>query len=391
MVSPYGSISVVSTGAQLLPETKTIYIGAPIRSRMSIEDYLRHLSLYSWAQTLLPDFVLAFAFFTALSYAVLGKRFGNQRPAVTMSAALGLALAAGLVWWERQNELSVRNLGPIAVGFAVMVLALVIYQSVRQVGGSWAGAGIALGASILVASLLGLKWSMDPGIVQTVTTVALIVGLLAFLMHHRDHAVFSPARLQQADARHDMSDLYQNRHVSGRITNRLRRLKKQAKTLRDHPEQTDTMVAQLQRLLPAEGWLTERMARLRAKVHRIRKGHLARLDETSGAFAGLPRSEMKRVAAEMVNSYQKLTGMDARLERLDAAVAAYEKRVITLTQMAQRYAQHGDRKKLPGLLKEAEELQRHNSRLCEIIMQTENKLTSLLQKVAAQARQVKKA
>ena len=358
---------------------------------MSIEDYLRHLSLYSWAQTLLPDFVLAFAFFTALSYAVLGKRFGNQRPAVTMSAALGLALAAGLVWWERQNELSVRNLGPIAVGFAVMVLALVIYQSVRQVGGSWAGAGIALGASILVASLLGLKWSMDPGIVQTVTTVALIVGLLAFLMHHRDHAVFSPARLQQADARHDMSDLYQNRHVSGRITNRLRRLKKQAKTLRDHPEQTDTMVAQLQRLLPAEGWLTERMARLRAKVHRIRKGHLARLDETSGAFAGLPRSEMKRVAAEMVNSYQKLTGMDARLERLDAAVAAYEKRVITLTQMAQRYAQHGDRKKLPGLLKEAEELQRHNSRLCEIIMQTENKLTSLLQKVAAQARQVKKA
>ena len=42
-------------------------------------------------QTLLPDFVLAFALFTALSYAVLGKRFDHQRPAVVMSAAVGLA------------------------------------------------------------------------------------------------------------------------------------------------------------------------------------------------------------------------------------------------------------------------------------------------------------
>lgn len=50
--------------------------------------------------SLLADFLIAFAFFTALSYAVLGRRFGQQRPAVVMSAALGVALALGLVWWE---------------------------------------------------------------------------------------------------------------------------------------------------------------------------------------------------------------------------------------------------------------------------------------------------
>ncbi len=48
-------------------------------------------------QTLLPDFVLAFTFFTAIIYAVLSRRFGEQRPAVAMSAALGMALSAGLV------------------------------------------------------------------------------------------------------------------------------------------------------------------------------------------------------------------------------------------------------------------------------------------------------
>jgi len=50
-------------------------------------------------ETLLPDFVLAFTFFTALIYAILGQRFGRERPAA-MSGVLGLALAIGLVWWE---------------------------------------------------------------------------------------------------------------------------------------------------------------------------------------------------------------------------------------------------------------------------------------------------
>ncbi len=111
--------------------------------------------------TILPDFVLSFAFFTALVYAVLGRRFGQQRPAVAMSAALGMALSVGLVSWEYYHGYSIRSLGPIAAGFAIIVLAGVIYQSIKGVGGSWAGAGIALGASLLIGWTLGLDWPVD--------------------------------------------------------------------------------------------------------------------------------------------------------------------------------------------------------------------------------------
>ena len=54
-------------------------------------------SLGDLFDTVLPDFVLSFAFFTSVIYAVLGRRFGQQRPAVAMSAALGMALSIGLV------------------------------------------------------------------------------------------------------------------------------------------------------------------------------------------------------------------------------------------------------------------------------------------------------
>lgn len=47
-------------------------------------------------KTLLPDLILAFAFFTALAYAVLGKRFDRQRPAIVMSAVIGMSLSRNL-------------------------------------------------------------------------------------------------------------------------------------------------------------------------------------------------------------------------------------------------------------------------------------------------------
>jgi len=153
------------------------------------------MNMYELLDSLLADFVLAFAFFTSMTYAVLGKRFEKQRPAITMSAAIGFALSIGLVWWERANDLSIKDLGPIAVGFAVLLLAFVMYQSVRQVGGSWAGAGITIGAAIIIARLLGLNIPVDWQIVQTIIVVALIFRLLAFMSHR--HSLF----LQTADPR----------------------------------------------------------------------------------------------------------------------------------------------------------------------------------------------
>ena len=52
-----------------------------------------------------------------------------------MSASIGFALSTGLVWWEQANELSIKALGPIAVGFAILVLAFVMYQGILQLTG----------------------------------------------------------------------------------------------------------------------------------------------------------------------------------------------------------------------------------------------------------------
>ena len=170
-------------------------------------------------ETVLPDFVLAFAFFTSIAYAILGKHFGQQRPAIAMSAAIGFALSTGLVWWERKMDLSIINLGPIAIGFAVIILAFVMYKAIGQIGGSWAGAGIALGASILVTKFLEIDIPIDSDIVHTVMTVALIVGIMAFLLHHRGYnpqVQYSQPR--PADIRHDMSDLHRDKRMSKRLT-----------------------------------------------------------------------------------------------------------------------------------------------------------------------------
>jgi len=45
---------------------------------------LSFLPLGDLFETLLPDFVLAFAFFTALIYSILGRRLGHGRPTVAI-------------------------------------------------------------------------------------------------------------------------------------------------------------------------------------------------------------------------------------------------------------------------------------------------------------------
>ena len=356
---------------------------------MRLNTLFSSVRLYDLFETALPDFVLAFAFFTSVAYAVLGKRFELQRPAVAMSAAIGLALSMGLIWWERQTGFSVKNLGPIAVGFAVILLALVMYQSIRGVWGSWAGAGIALGASILVAKLLEISFPVAADIVQTVVIVALIVGMTAFLFHRHGHSVpIQEARPVLADIRHDMSDLNRDRRLSRRLTRGLRRVRHEAAALHEHPEEAVEILGQLKRILPAEGWLTQQMAQLRAKAHGIRNGHLARLQETRDAFAKLPASARKQAAANLADRYNQVIGIDNRLERLDNAVAETERRIRDLTARAQQYAAQGDQPRLQDTLKTAERLQRHNSRLVKIIKHTEAKLSALVREVADQAKGV---
>jgi len=358
---------------------------------MRLEYWFQDWHLEELLDSYLPDFVLAFAFFTSVVYAILGKRFEQQRPAIAMSTALGLALSSGLVWWERSNGYSIKNLGPIAVGFGILLLAFVMYQSVRQIGGSWAGAGITLGASILIANVFGFKALIDPQIIQTITVVALIIGLMAIFAHRRH--LFPSHHLSDAglpEIKHSMADLYRERHLSKKLDRGLKKVRKEAKTLHEHPEEASNVLLQIKRMLPAQGYLTERMAQLRAKAHQIRNGHIAQLEETRHTFAKLPTSAKKKAAAELSARYNQIVGIDTRLERLDRAVAENERRIRELTAKAQDYTANHNHQKLTETLKAAEKLQHHNSKLFKIIERTENKLSAIAKKITNGVKKIEK-
>ena len=349
------------------------------------------LGIGRFFETLLPDFVLAFAFFTSVCYAVLGKRFGQQRPAIAMSATIGFALSVGLVWWEQANGFSIKNLGPVAVGFAIIILAYVMYHAIGQIGGSWAGAGIALGASMMVAKVLGLKLPLDNEVVLTVMIVALIVGILSFMSHsHYNYPKLQYSRPFVRDIRHDMSDLYRDKRLSNRLTKKMKDIRHKTEKLDEHPEESGEILHQLRKILPAEGWLTQRMAQLRAKAHRVRNGHIARLKETRHLVAELPASAKKKISTELADRYRHIIGIDTRLQRLDRAVAENERRIYQLTREAQKYTSQSEPRKLHDAIKAAEKLQRHNTRLFKIIVRTGDKLTRAAMGVVDKTREVDK-
>ena len=353
---------------------------------------LAEFALSDSARGLFPDFVVAAAFFTALIYAALSSRFERQRAAAVAALAAGLALSAGLVWWEYQVGLSIRDLGPFAAGFAVLLLGAVMYQAVRQVGGSWAGVGISLGASLLVSKLLAIPWPLDVQVVQTVTAVALTVGALALLLRHQGHhALVSTRTVALPVGRRDVRDLRESRVVSDLMNRRLRRVRREADLLHQQPELAADIATQVRRMLPAQGWLTQRMAQLRAKALQVRKGHVARLAETKDVFRKLPASAKKRAAGVLAARYQQLVGIDQRLVRLDHAVAANEKRIRELCAVAQRYAAAYEYRKLVDVLEQAQKFQHHNSKLFKLIDRTEKKLTIIAQEVAKDAREVSDA
>jgi len=362
---------------------------------MALTDPFSSLAGLPFAQlfeSLIPDLILSFTFFTALTYAVLGKRFGHQRPAIAMSAALGLALAMGLTWWEHQQGWSIRDLGPLAVGFAVILLAMVMFQGVRQTGGSWAGAAIALGASILVAWTLGL-WHGASGILNALALLAVIVGVVVFVLHVHGknthvHPIPAAAVPKLAEVDHDMSDLYEDRHVDDRLRQRFGHLRHEACHLADHPQDASGVMNQLRRMLPAEGWLTERLAHLRERACLVRKGHAEKLEEMKDFLGKLPAPARNKVAGDLTARYQEIVGIDLRLERLDAAVAENERRIRALTVEAQEALARYDYGKLNSLLEVAEKLQGHNGKLLKLIDRSERKLEDVVKRVAKEARQV---
>ena len=346
---------------------------------------------FDFLHSLLPDFIIAFAFFTALVFGVVGRRMGPGRPAIAVSAAMGLALSIGLVWWEMQTGISVRDLGPFAVGFAIMILAGVMFQAIRHIGGGWAGGMIALGASLLVGSIAGLRWPIDLQVIHTLISILLIVGVLVFLMHRRAFALRGShpfSHDESADIRHDVSDLYEDRRTADWLGKGFRALKRKAEHLHERPQEASDVMVQLRRMLPAEGFLTERMARLREKAHRIRVGHIAQIEELQKRLSHLPPQARRKAASELAAKFKELK-FDVRLERLDRAVAANEKHVRELTAQAQALLHRGDQRGLVDVLKAASVLQKHNAHLLRTISRTEKHLLQVAEHAAGKSGRVK--
>jgi hypothetical protein len=267
----------------------------------------------------------------------------------------------------------------------------VIYQSIRHVGGNWAGAGIALGACILVGWAVGIDWPMAPEIMQTVAGATLTVGILAFLLHRKGllgRLHLSPA--ESTDVRHDMSDLHEDEGVSERLLRGFRQLRGEAKDLFKHPQDAGDVMLQLRRMLPAEGWLTDRMARLRAKAHLARKGHVARIQELEAVVGKLPARNKARVARELSARYKELK-IDQRIEHLDRLVAEHERTIRDLTRRAQAHLANHEYQKLTEILAAAETRQRSCARLINVIERTEKKLLGLAKGAAQQADKVSRA
>ncbi len=339
--------------------------------------------------TLLPDLVIALVFFTALIYAVLSKHFGRQRTAVVMSIALGVALATGLVWWEDQRGWSVRQLGPMAVTLVIVLSAGVVYRAVGRIGGSWAGAGIALSFGMLTARILGLNWPLSPEVIQWIAAVALIVGLLALLVHLHFRrfpigAVAYFGNTEVADLRDGLDDVRRNRRVARSVWDGFRRLRKDSELLSTHPSDARDTAAQIRRILPAEGWLTERLARLRAKADRVRNGHVQRIDELRHVIRRLPAEARRRAARELTDRYRQLR-LDGKLARLEKDVGKNERTITLLTGQAEAALARRDYRRLTKLLESAERLQGKNARIFGAIDHIEQRLAKIARRVAQEA------
>lgn len=343
---------------------------------MALTDALINLPFYPFFESVVPDLLLGFAFFAALCYAVLGRHFGQQRPAAAMSAALGLALAMGLVWWEAANHVSVRNLGPLALGLLVVVFAGVVFQAVRHVGGGWAGGGFAVALALFMGWLLGGPMPVARGLVQAIAIVAFLVGVAAWLVHGRREIVQAvPVLNARAPMRDRSIDVVRDGQIADRLASRLADLRSRVGTAPQRPEFARDVMERLQQILPDQGVLTRRLAELRRKIRLARDGHAHRINELAGAYARVPPEARARINAELRVRWAQFR-LDERLERLNRAAAENERRIADLIRQARQWLAAGDRSRLVAAVNAAAALQQHNARLIRAIERTEEQLLS---------------
>jgi len=330
----------------------------------------------------LPDFLIAFTFFTSLCLATLHKRFNHHSAETGLAVSLGLALATGLVWWEYEHSLSIRNLGSIGILLAFVVAVIIVYHVLEHLGSKSASWIIAI-ALILIFLSLYTPLDLDLSVLYTLIFACILLGFVVHAIKVSPRETYrpviglsrAPPEIIEADL--DLKRLHRDRNLNFNLDKHLRTLKNTTEMLERDPNEASEVYSQISALLPVEGYLTRRMAKLRKMAHHVRKGHIARLKETKSLVSRLSSKSLARASAKLIHGYQNELDMDKRLERLDAAVAANERRILELLRKAREYSQVHRFQDIPDLIKHAERLQYHNAKLFETIERTERKLSNL--------------
>src|SRR6185369_15942570 len=92
---------------------------------------------------------------------------------------------------------------------------------------------------------------------------------------------------------------------------------------------------------------------------------------------------------EVAARYQALE-FSTRLERLDGAVAAVEKRIRDLTLRAKNQLERNEFQQAPKLLAEAQRLRKQNLHLLELIKTAEERLVKMLDQIQRDRNEVEK-
>jgi len=130
------------------------------------------------------DLVIFFVIFTGVSQAVFRKRFPGN-PGKAMSVAIGLALSFSLVIAEHYTGFSLKSLGTIAGTILILLLAAMIYYTLRMFGvGS-----VAAGATAIIITYLSLRtttpqtynWMQANQIAPWIDLLLIITLIIGFL------------------------------------------------------------------------------------------------------------------------------------------------------------------------------------------------------------------
>lgn len=319
------------------------------------------------------DFMIAFVLFMSLSYAVLADRLHHNRSAVVASSSLSLTLASGLVWWESVNHFRLLHLGPIALGFLVLIIATVIFGVFRQISGSMPAAFLSLGSCLLFGWSVELNWLIDPEIVSLITWIMVIAGMSMVLSHKKELKLTGKSSLETMND--NLESENQATKLGHRIQEEISSVQKDSKYISNNPDTAKRIQIQIEKILPQAGILTVKMAELRRKANLIKNGHAVKLKQLRNILQRTPADKRASIVSQMRKVYKQFN-FDQRIERLDNVVAETEKRIRqTLNRSIQKLSQK-DTAGLNKLLNHAKRLQKHNIKLLSTIQRSEKKLLS---------------